>query len=130
MSTSLKKVMAITMFVEDPQVSKKFYQSVFDVEAVYEDDTSVAFGFENIIVNLITMPSAHELIEPGVVAGKDAGSRFQLTIEVDEVDEVCAQLAAAGVVLLNGPMNRPWGMRTASFADPDGHIWEVAQEIK
>jgi uncharacterized glyoxalase superfamily protein PhnB len=26
-------------------------------------------------------------------------------------------------------MNREWGMRTAAFADPDGHIWEVAQEL-
>ena len=31
--------------------------------------------------------------------------------------------------LLNGPVNRPWGVRTASFADPGGHIWEIAQEL-
>jgi uncharacterized glyoxalase superfamily protein PhnB len=31
--------------------------------------------------------------------------------------------------LLNGPMNRPWGIRTAAFTDPDGHIWEVAGKI-
>ena len=36
---------------------------------------------------------------------------------------------AHGVDLLNGPMNRPWGVRTASFADPGGHIWEIAQEL-
>jgi lactoylglutathione lyase len=23
-------------------------------------------------------------------------------------------------------MDRPWGIRTASFRDPGGHIWEVA----
>ncbi|MEV6805296.1 hypothetical protein [Streptomyces sp. NPDC051129] len=28
---------------------------------------------------------------------------------------------------LIGPMNRPWGIRTASFKDPGGRIWEVAQ---
>jgi uncharacterized glyoxalase superfamily protein PhnB len=33
------------------------------------------------------------------------------------------------VELLNGPLNRPWGVRTASFTDPGGHIWEVAQEL-
>ncbi|MFH9400536.1 hypothetical protein ACH4JS_12170 [Streptomyces sp. NPDC017638] len=27
----------------------------------------------------------------------------------------------------NGPMDRPWGIRTASFEDPGGHIWEIAQ---
>lgn len=127
---SLKSVGAITMFVEDPRRSKTFYQNVFDVPVIYEDDTSAAFGFENMIVNLITIPSAHELINPGVVADPEAGSRFQLTIGVDDVDEACAQLAARGVVLLNGPMNRAWGMRTASFTDPDGHIWEIAQALK
>jgi uncharacterized glyoxalase superfamily protein PhnB len=48
---------------------------------------------------------------------------------VDDADAVCAELATRGVELLNGPMNRQWGMRTASFSDPDGHIWEVAQEL-
>jgi uncharacterized glyoxalase superfamily protein PhnB len=26
-------------------------------------------------------------------------------------------------------MNREWGMRTASFTDPAGHIWEIAQGL-
>jgi catechol 2,3-dioxygenase-like lactoylglutathione lyase family enzyme len=30
-------------------------------------------------------------------------------------------------LLLNGPMDRPWGVRTASFRDPGGHIWEIAR---
>jgi lactoylglutathione lyase len=33
------------------------------------------------------------------------------------------------VALLNGPMDREWGMRTVSFTDPDGHIWEIAQQL-
>ncbi|MGH3402377.1 MAG: hypothetical protein ACRDRJ_07680 [Streptosporangiaceae bacterium] len=28
-----------------------------------------------------------------------------------------------------GPADRPWGMRTVTFADPGGHIWEIAQEL-
>jgi uncharacterized glyoxalase superfamily protein PhnB len=51
---------------------------------------------------------------------------MQLTIPVDDVDVRCAELAALGVELLNGPMDRPWGIRTASFTDPAGHIWEIA----
>jgi uncharacterized glyoxalase superfamily protein PhnB len=81
------------------------------------------------IVNLLKFPAAHQLIEPATVAAPDAGSAFQLTIWVEDADAVCEQLRSRGVELLNGPMNRAWGMRTASFTDPDGHIWEVAQEI-
>jgi catechol 2,3-dioxygenase-like lactoylglutathione lyase family enzyme len=42
---------------------------------------------------------------------------------------VCAELDTRGVALLNGPVNRAWGQRTASFTDPDGHIWEIAQGL-
>ena len=54
-------------------------------------------------------------------------SRVQLTLPVDDVDAMCKELAARGVTLLNGPVDRPWGIRTASFRDPGGHIWEIAQ---
>jgi len=48
---------------------------------------------------------------------------------VDDADAVCAELDRRGVALLNGPIDRPWGMRTACFADPDDHIWEIAQTL-
>jgi catechol 2,3-dioxygenase-like lactoylglutathione lyase family enzyme len=128
-SEPLKSVGAITLFVEDPQRSRAFYEKVFEAPVMFEDDDSAAFKFENLIVNLLKTPAAHELIDPATVASRDDGSRFQLTIWVDDADAVCAELAARGVSLLNGPMNRKWGMRTASFTDPDGHIWEVAQEL-
>ena len=129
MSASLSSVGAITLFVEDPQRSKSFYQNVFDLSAIYEDDDAAAFSFENTIVNLLKLPAARELIDPGAVASREAGSRFQLTVWVDDADAVCAELATRGVGLLNGPLNRDWGVRTASFTDPDGHIWEIAEKL-
>jgi lactoylglutathione lyase len=128
-SGELTSVGAITVFVEDPQRSKMFYEEVFGAPAIYEDESSVAFRFDNLIVNLLAQPAAQELIEPGKVGEAVDGARFQLTIWVDDADAICEQLATAGVELLNGPMNREWGMRTASFSDPDGHIWEVAQQL-
>jgi catechol 2,3-dioxygenase-like lactoylglutathione lyase family enzyme len=125
----LKSVGAITLFVEDPQRSKAFYRHVFGRSAIYEDEDAVAFRFESMIVNLLKTSAARDLIDPGVVAGPEAGSRFQLTIWVDDADAVCAELAKRGVGLLNGPMDRKWGVRTASFTDPDGHIWEIAQQL-
>jgi lactoylglutathione lyase len=129
LSNSLKNVGAITMFIEDVQRSKSFYELVFDAQAIYEDENAVALQFENMIVNLLKTDAAPELIEPATVGGRDAGSRFQLTIGVDDVDAACSELAPKGVELLNGPMDREWGVRTASFTDPDGHIWEVAAKI-
>jgi catechol 2,3-dioxygenase-like lactoylglutathione lyase family enzyme len=124
-----KSVGAITMFVDDPQRSKAFYERVFGAPVVYEDDDAAAFQFENTIVNLLKLPAAVELIEPATVGASDAGARYQLTIWVDDTDALCTQLAEQGVELLNGPVDRPWGVRTASFTDPDGHIWELAQSL-
>jgi catechol 2,3-dioxygenase-like lactoylglutathione lyase family enzyme len=128
--SELTSVGAITLFVEDTQRSKTFYEEVFGAPVIFEDESSVAFKFDNLIVNLLVRPAARELIEPASVADQAAGSRVQLTIWVDDADAVCAQLAVPGVELLNGPVDREWGMRTASFTDPDGHIWEVAQQLE
>jgi lactoylglutathione lyase len=128
--SELTSVGAITLFVQHPQRSKAFYEEVFGAPAIFEDEDSVAFKFVNLIVNLLATPAARELIEPASVAEPETGSRVQLTIGVDDVDAICAQLAVPGVELLNGPVDREWGMRTASFTDPDGHIWEVAQRLE
>ena len=125
----MKRIDAITLFVGDRERSKAFYERVFDAELVHEDGDSVAFRFETVIVNLLVESAAPELIEPARVAPAEAGSRVQLTIGVEDTDAVCAELATQGVELLNGPVDRPWGVRTAAFADPDGHVWEVAAKI-
>ena len=119
-------IAAITLFAEDLDATRRFYQEVFGLEVVFEDAQSAVFRFGETLVNLLDVAAAPELIEPGKVATADAGSRVQLTLEVDDVDATCAELARRGVELLNGPLDRPWGVRTASFRDPAGHIWEIA----
>jgi len=122
-----KGIGAITLFVEDLEAAKRFYWEVFGLAVTFEDEDSAVFDFGNAIVNLLNTTAAGELIEPAAVASKEAGSRLVFTIEVDDVDAMCAELSARGVKLLNGPMDRPWGVRTASFSDPGGHIWEIAK---
>jgi catechol 2,3-dioxygenase-like lactoylglutathione lyase family enzyme len=120
-------ISAITLFVEDLAATKQFYQEVFGLPVVFEDDSSTVFNFGNTLINLLAATAAPELIAPAVVAPREAGSRLQFTITVDDVDAMCADLAARGVTLLNGPLDRPWGILTASFRDPGGHIWEIAK---
>lgn len=129
-SNWVKGIAAITLFVEDLAAAKHFYQQVFGMTVFYEDNDSSVFKFGSMLVNLLKSTEANELIAPAKMASRDAGSRFVFTIEVDDVDAMCAELATRGVKLLNGPMNRPWGVRTASFMDPAGHIWEIAALMK
>ena len=119
----------MSLFVEDLAKAKAFYQEVFGVTVVFEDEVSAAVQFDNLIVNLLQVSEAHDLIGPTRVAGADTGSRFQLSIWVDDVTAVLADLQARGVTILSGPTDREWGMRTITFNDPAGHNWEVAQSL-
>jgi uncharacterized protein len=42
-----------------------------------------------------------------------------------EVDAVLAQAHAAGATLTDQAHDRPWGIYSGYFRDPDGHLWEV-----
>jgi catechol 2,3-dioxygenase-like lactoylglutathione lyase family enzyme len=122
-----KPIFAITLFTEDLEATKRFYQEVFGLPIEYQDDYSTVFNFGNTLINLLAVSEAPGLIGPAPVAPPEAGARAQLTIPVDDVDAVCAELTRRGVTLLNGPVDRPWGIRTAAFRDPGGHIWEIAK---
>lgn len=119
-------ISAITLFVEDLDAAKEFYGRAFALPVHYEDDASAVFLFGRTLVNLLRVTEAPELIDPATVAGPDAGARSQLTLSVEDVDATCELLRSRGVALLNGPIDRPWGVRTAAFADPAGHVWEIA----
>ena len=120
-------ISAITLFVEDLAATKQFYIEVFGLPVYYEDPNSAVFKFGDTLINLLAVGEAPELIAPAAVASPDAGARFQFTLTVDDVDAMCAELQRRGVRLINGPIDRPWGIRTACFADPAGHIWEIAK---
>lgn len=116
-------ITAITLFTDDVPATKAFYSEVFGLPVVYEDDVSAVFRFGEQLVNLLASTDVPEVIEP---AKSGTGPRMLLTLTVADVDATCAQLRARGVELLNGPIDRPWGVRTACFADPGGNLWEVA----
>jgi catechol 2,3-dioxygenase-like lactoylglutathione lyase family enzyme len=117
---------ATVLFVDDVQVSKEFYARAFELAPVSEDDDSVTFRFDNTLVHLLRTPAAEAQIAPG---GVGEGTRCMLTIWVEDADSACAELGERRVDLLNGPVDQPWGVRAAIFADPDGHLWEVAAEL-
>lgn len=129
MIPALKEIEVISLFVEDLAAAKAFYSNVFGLETVFADDVAAVMKLNNIMINVILVSASGELVEPAAVASAGLGSRFMMTIRVNDVDSACEELKQHGVTLLNGPINRPWGRRTAAFADPAGNVWEVAQEL-
>ena len=60
-------------------------------------------------------------LEPGT----GAFSVGHLVESKAEVDAVLARAVAAGATLTDEAHERPWGIYSGYFRDPDGHLWEI-----
>jgi uncharacterized glyoxalase superfamily protein PhnB len=51
-------------------------------------------------------------------------------VYVDDVDATAARAVEVGGTLLMEPGERPWGLRQALIADPEGQHWEITQHAR
>ncbi|PKP68761.1 MAG: glyoxalase [Alphaproteobacteria bacterium HGW-Alphaproteobacteria-4] len=63
---------------------------------------------------------------PGAMLGTGAMTLAQNFATRAEVDAAFAGALAAGAVALKAPQEVFWGGYSGYFADPDGHVWELA----
>jgi catechol 2,3-dioxygenase-like lactoylglutathione lyase family enzyme len=66
--------------------------------------------------------------DAGIPVGPPSSGEFSLGHAVasrEDVDAVLARAVAAGASPLGEPHDRPWGIYSAYFRDPDGHLWEI-----
>ncbi len=119
----------ITLFVGDVAAAREFYTGVFGGEVIFEDRVSFVMRLKNVLINILQDAESTTLVEPMAAGDDRTPVRVLLTVRVDDADTTCRELERRGIALLNGPIDRSWGRRTAAFADPAGHIWEIAQEL-
>jgi Lactoylglutathione lyase and related lyases len=55
---------------------------------------------------------------------------FEIGFKLPDVDAAFAELVAGGASPVTPPADRPWGQRTAYIRDPDGHLIELAQDLR
>ena len=130
MAQSLKSVNVITLFVEDQLRSKEFYEQIFDVVGVDEGHGTVIFQFDNLFLRLLRREEAEsEMLAQVPVGDARAGTTVQLAFRVEDAESLCRELTERGISIVYGPVDRPWGVRSAAFADPDGHLWQFSSDI-
>jgi len=122
-----REIGAMTLYVPDLDSAQKFYRDVFGLEARTMDESTVMVRFKDMYVFLHKAAAAQDPLPEIREEAKNGVGQF--AIIVADADAVCAEIAERGYKPLSGPADRSWGMRTATFADPAGHIWEIAQEI-
>ncbi len=132
------QVHVITLAVDDLERSLAFYRDGLGFESggiigtEWSDDRTGANGaaalFElagGLILSLY--PRADLAKDAEIDLHERRSGEFslgQLVRSRDEVDDLLAKAAAAGATVIE-PYDRPWGIYSGYFQDPDGHLWEV-----
>ncbi|HEU0192593.1 MAG TPA: VOC family protein [Gaiellales bacterium] len=77
---------------------------------------------------LAIYPRSELAKDANIPAGPARSGEFSLGHLVstrDEVDALLARATAAGATVTEEPHERPWGIYSGYFRDPDGHLWEI-----
>ena len=132
------RIHVITLGVADLERSLAFYRAlglespgVVGTEFVPDDNApGGAVALFELKAGLILSLYGRENLERDANATFDAPGRGEFSIghlvgSKDEVDTVLARAEAAGATLTEEPHDRPWGIYSGYFRDPDGHLWEI-----
>jgi catechol 2,3-dioxygenase-like lactoylglutathione lyase family enzyme len=123
------KISIITLGVADLQRSLRFYRDGLGFPTHnYKADEGIAFF--RMEGSWLAIYPRDKLAEDAMVPAEVAGfSGVTLAHNVgtrEEVDQVVKQAVGAGARLMKPPREVFWGGYSGYFADPDGHLWEVA----
>jgi len=118
---------ATVLFVRDLASCTAFYRDTLGFEVKHTDDNSAWFGDQQVL--LLERSAAADLVGEDTLSRGEGAPRVLICAEVDDVDATHAALQAKGVAFVQPPTSRPWGVRTAHFADPEGNLWEIAHDV-
>lgn len=134
------KISVITLAVADLERSVAFYRDglgwatdgivgrEFHDEVTGADGTIAFFTLADDL--LLGLYGRDDLARDArVPVGPHSSTEFSLALLVDsraEVDRVLADVAAVGGTRTGPAHLRPFGVYSGYFADPDGHLWEIA----
>lgn len=117
----------ITLGVEDVARARAFYERL-GFKASSESNPSVTFfNAGGVVLGLFGRAALAEDAHVASTASGFSGIALAHNVRSDaEVDAVIAEAIAAGAKLVKAGQKVFWGGYSGYFADPDGHLWEVA----
>jgi uncharacterized protein len=117
----------LTLGVDDVARSRRFYEALGFVASGPANDDVAFFMAGGVVLSLYSRASL--LRDLGLSDGTPGFAGITLAHNVRSEAEVAAVLAeavAAGGRLVKASHKVFWGGTIGYFADPDGHLWEVA----
>ncbi|PXW67466.1 hypothetical protein C7964_10641 [Loktanella sp. PT4BL] len=122
-----QRVTLITLGVADLDRSKAFYAALGWTPTNDEGEV-VFYQINGMVLGLFGLaPLAKDQGRPDAKLGTGAVTLAQNFTTDADVDAAYAAALAAGATPLKAPEKVFWGGYSGYYADPDGHVWEVAQ---
>ena len=122
-----QRVTLITLGVSNLAVSRAFYGRLGFKEHAHSNEDVVFYQIHSSVLGLFPIAElAKDQGRPGAELGSGATTLAQNYPTEAEVDAAIAEAVAAGATLLKPAAKVFWGGYSGYWADPDGHVWEVA----
>lgn len=121
------RISMITLGVRDMARSVRFYEQGLGLPRMESPPEVAFFTLNGSWLGLYGREALAE--DVGVSAAGSGFAGVTLAHNVDSeaaVDALLAQATAAGATLVKPAQRVFWGGYSGYFADPDGHLWEVA----
>ena len=121
-----QRVTLITLGVADLDRSKAFYAAL-GWTPTQEQEGVAFYQINGMVFGLFGRDGlAKDQGRPGTPLGTGAMTLAQNFGAESEVDTAFAAAIKAGATALKAPEKVFWGGYSGYYADPDGHVWEVA----
>ena len=122
-----ERVTLITLGVQDLDRSRRFYADWGWQAHPASQPGLVLFQMTGAALALFQRGElAHDQGRPEAELGTGAMTLAQNCADDAEADAVFAAALAAGARAIKPPEKAVWGGYSGYFADPDGHVWEIA----
>ena len=121
------RISLITLGVSDVARARAFYERLGWKASSASQDGVAFFQGNGLALALFGRKDLAE--DAGVDDAPPGFSGISLAYNArsrEEVDRVYADALEAGATLVKQPRDVVWGGYSGYFADPDGHLWEVA----
>lgn len=127
MSLSRQRVTLITLGVDDLDRARRFYEGWGWVPHPASQDAVVFYQMNGAVLGLFGRRDlAQDQGRPGAQLGTGAMTLAQNCPDNAATDAVFQAALDAGATCLKMPEAVFWGGYSGYFADPDGHVWEIA----
>ncbi len=120
----------VILIVEDMDRALRFYTDVLGLRLGHRSGDYAQLDTGATRLGLYTRGAMGKTLGMSLKPPAHDAPGFEIGFKVPDVEEVFSELVGRGASAVMPPTDRPWGQRTAYVRDPDGHLIELAQDLR